>query len=309
MRTQTKQLGFSLTEVLLATGILAMGFMLIALVFPAGMKLTAMAAEKTLAPVIAEEAAALVRLYGLDPAKLPAGPPSSPTYSVLFAPEYLADQSLRYFYKKYVDPDFDPINDPFPDPTDPANEAFFTALYDEIQKQLAADSMYPSLPADYFERNPDQKQRYGWTALCRRDPVFPAEADIRVFLYRRIEGLRYYGFTYDSAAAAFSTSQTDRPMPIPVQITAVAGSEQVTVQDGPAYPLQTNHLFFTEGTRLIADYDPSGFSYQVLQRKDNNSDGVFETLVLDKEYTGTNIVWVVPPPVGSGRNLCIDILK
>ena len=57
--------GFSLTEVLLAAGILMIGFMMIAGTLPVGVKLTAMGTERTIGAVAADEAFAKVRLFGL----------------------------------------------------------------------------------------------------------------------------------------------------------------------------------------------------------------------------------------------------
>jgi len=58
--------GFSLTEVLMAAGILAIGFAFIAGMFPVGVRLTALATEQTIAPIVADEAIAKIKLYG-DP--------------------------------------------------------------------------------------------------------------------------------------------------------------------------------------------------------------------------------------------------
>ncbi|MHC4676447.1 MAG: type IV pilus modification PilV family protein [Planctomycetota bacterium] len=63
-RLQNK--GFSLAEVMMATGILAIGFVFIAGVFPVGVKLTAEATEQTIAPIVADEAIAKIKLYA-DP--------------------------------------------------------------------------------------------------------------------------------------------------------------------------------------------------------------------------------------------------
>ena len=51
----------------MAAGILAIGFAFIAGMFPVGVKLTAIATEQTIAPIVADEATAKIRLYG-DPA-------------------------------------------------------------------------------------------------------------------------------------------------------------------------------------------------------------------------------------------------
>lgn len=55
--------GFSLTEVLLAVGTIAVGMLFIAGVFPVGIHFTTIASERTIAAVIADEAFAKIRLY------------------------------------------------------------------------------------------------------------------------------------------------------------------------------------------------------------------------------------------------------
>ena len=58
--------GFSLTEVLLALGTMAVGMILVAGLFPAGVLLTNTAVERTIAAVVSDEAFAKIRLYGID---------------------------------------------------------------------------------------------------------------------------------------------------------------------------------------------------------------------------------------------------
>lgn len=58
--------GFSLVEVMFAAGILAIGFMLILTLWPAGIKLTAISTERVIGTIVADEAFAKIRLYGLD---------------------------------------------------------------------------------------------------------------------------------------------------------------------------------------------------------------------------------------------------
>ncbi len=65
MRFRFKKLsGFSLAETLIALGILAVGMLFIAGVFPVAIQLTTASVERTTAAVVAEEAFAKVQLYG-----------------------------------------------------------------------------------------------------------------------------------------------------------------------------------------------------------------------------------------------------
>ncbi len=63
-RHQTRDAkGFSLTEVLIAVGILAVGMMFIASTFPVSIYFASVATERTIAPVVADEAFAKCKIY------------------------------------------------------------------------------------------------------------------------------------------------------------------------------------------------------------------------------------------------------
>ena len=64
-KSQSSNNGFSLIEVLLAVGIIAVGMLFIAGVFPVGIHFTTIASERTIAAVVADEAFAKIRLYGI----------------------------------------------------------------------------------------------------------------------------------------------------------------------------------------------------------------------------------------------------
>jgi prepilin-type N-terminal cleavage/methylation domain-containing protein len=64
--------GFSMTEVLIAVGILAVGMLFIAGVFPVSIHFTTVSFERTIAATVAEEAFAKIELYGIPPAVLSA---------------------------------------------------------------------------------------------------------------------------------------------------------------------------------------------------------------------------------------------
>ena len=65
MRKNRKHCGFSLTEVLLAVGTLSIGMIFVAGVFPVGIYFATTATERTIAAVVADEAFAKVRIFGL----------------------------------------------------------------------------------------------------------------------------------------------------------------------------------------------------------------------------------------------------
>jgi len=75
--------GFSLTECLLAIGILAVGMLFIAGVFPVGIHFTTVAAERTIAAVVADEAFAKIRLYGVADFNSPPWPLPNPVAACL----------------------------------------------------------------------------------------------------------------------------------------------------------------------------------------------------------------------------------
>ncbi|MHC4556732.1 MAG: type IV pilus modification PilV family protein [Planctomycetota bacterium] len=66
MRKKHQHRGFSLTEVLLAVGTLAIGMIFIGGTFLVGIHFTTIATERTIAAVVADEAFAKIRLYGVN---------------------------------------------------------------------------------------------------------------------------------------------------------------------------------------------------------------------------------------------------
>lgn len=97
MKTDYRQRGFSLTEVLLAIGTLAVGMLFVGGTYALGIHYSTRATEKALAGIIAQEAFAKIRLYGLGTAD-----PNSSGYEVFDLPQ---DREFEYAYPS--DPDID----------------------------------------------------------------------------------------------------------------------------------------------------------------------------------------------------------
>ncbi len=110
MRTNRQKFrGFSLTELLFALGVLSIGMVFVAGVFPAGVMFTMQSSERTIATVVAEEAFAKVRLYRVNLAQLVVDqqvhfediPPvgiSIPSYEFLYPSGFDVDADDRDYY-------------------------------------------------------------------------------------------------------------------------------------------------------------------------------------------------------------------
>jgi len=84
MKSRKNKKGFSLTEVLIAVGTLAVGMIFIAGIFPAGILFTSRATERTIAAEAASEAFAKVQLIASDPC------------CPIFASYFEADQTFQF---------------------------------------------------------------------------------------------------------------------------------------------------------------------------------------------------------------------
>jgi Tfp pilus assembly protein PilV len=230
-----KNIGFSLTETLLAVATLAIGLMFVAGTFVAGVHFSTIATERTIAAVAADEAFAKIRLYstGIDP-------------------NLAVDKMTRF---------------------------------EELVKKIDPNEFaYPST-----ENKIIQKQYY-WSALCRLVAPNSRLVQLTVFISRT------------AGEAASYRGGINHPIPLQVNISGTAGNNQLKIEE-PTDPAKKSWI--NDGYHIVND--KTGQTYRVVERDADQPD----TVVLDNPWqsTGSGSVWVVPPPTGSGRNLCVAIYQ
>lgn len=236
MRKKRQYEGFSLTEVLLAVGTLAIGMIFVCGTFLTGIYFATVSTERTIAAVAADEAFAKIKLYGIN----------------LTDPNLVVDQVVP----------FESLN------TIPAEEFAYPSAKSIANKQ------------------------YYWSALCRRLDSAPISrlVQVTVFVGRKVGNRTMY------------PGGVQRPVPVKVGVSTVAGAGN---ENKLTITVPGEETFINDGC-TIAD-NRTGQLYRVLKRDAD----LPNIIVLDRVWQGglSNSVWVVPPPVGGGRNPCIVIYQ
>lgn len=246
--------GFSLTEVLMAAGILLVGFLLIAGTFPVGVKLTAVSTERTIGVVASEEAMAKIHLYGIDnPALIPSD--RHVPYDGVSVAQYRAQSkfisSSAYTQLKIRYPGIDTL-----DATTNSFPAFTTYFqYESLYPSTAFFDYSTAIPV--IKTDPEDPQRYFWSALCRRLDSNSTEIQVTIFVCRMAgQGATYPRFEYNRPMGTIPANpwkSNSYPTPVPVILQTV----------GTAI-LQTNN------TLVVPIPDPtSPYYYSTLSFADN----------------------------------------
>ena len=200
MLRRFKNKAFSLTEVLLAAGILAVGFMLVATTFPVGIKLTTVATERAIAAVATDEAVAKLKIYGVDPNKLAYDNLLSFGAGVLVSSRYTALASVL--------------------------------TPQEIEELLVNESLYPSTETADLNAEP---QKYSWSALLKLKSGSVDAAQAVVFVSRKAgAAVRYPDPIAPELADPTDPSTTiEWPEPIEVQCvnTGLGLTNEILIDD------------------------------------------------------------------------------
>lgn len=170
---------------------------------------------------------------------------------------------------------------------DPADASLAT---DQLVRFEALNSINDNEFAYPSTKTTADKQ-YFWSAVCRsaRSDSTNRLVQVTVFVSRKVGSATTY------------PGGTTRPVPVQVGISAPGTGNQnqlaITTPDEQRY---------INGGCAIVD-NRTGLLYRVVQR-DSDAPNV---ITLDKVWYGqtTGSVWVIPPPVGGGKDPCIAVYQ
>lgn len=264
--------GFSLTEVLLAIGTLAVGMILVAGAFPVGIHFTTVAAERTMASVVADEAFAKIRMIAASPH------PNDPNLPSVSAEDFAFTDSNSFQYVANM------ILMPWTGPLD---------------RNVFA---YPSLD----EVAPEGKS-YFWSAICRRAGL--SDIQVTVFVSRKV-GLRWSYRFRDPRDDSLSPTYYPEAIYFGVMVAEVGGAELIIQDIHPDEPEE--HTLINEGYMIVDDVTGDIYRVveRYMDNPATGIDEA-SIILLDRQWQGDRRqrIWAVPAAAGGIRYPCIAVYQ
>lgn len=269
MNRRLKNNGFSLTEVLLAAGILTVGFIMIAGVLPVGVKLTAMSTERTIGAVAADEALAKIKLLGISDVDQW----NKPT------PQGLGvDPNMTPVEYCYVQgPVFNPLGGAFAYPStdiSPDVIKYYSSVICRYEMlDLAEDSFQATI---FVSRDTAAGSKYHYWDPTVDPPAYPSDGDY------------------------------PRPVPIPVLPPTDTGLLNYIEVDVSFKNFITDESVLVDGRTGQIMRVQKRNNYTPTTIRVTLEDYLFDT---DPLLGPSRYVWVVPPAVESSRYPCVAIYQ
>ncbi len=265
--------GFSLSEVLIAMAIMTVGMLLIAGIFPVAIHYGTVASEKSLAPAIADEAFAKIRIYARG---------EHDTTDDNFDPSRLSGEEQRGRVSFMA-------------------EESFRAFVDAGQPDY--EFAWPSFGDPAFEE-PVHRQQFYWAPIFRltrefdtSEPSIIPPVQVTVFVSRKPSP----HLTYDGQ---------DWPVPERVAVSSgdnddeldITGDERMVYQGGYIVDDATGRIY-----RVMEKYRDQPDTIRLNRPWDDERvDPQNPTQIINNS---PSYIWTIPPPDQGGRNPCIGVFQ
>jgi hypothetical protein len=169
-------------------------------------------------------------------------------------------------------------------------------------KPIPVDAQYNEFA---YPSDPNVDKRYYWSALCRRVSGTKSGnslVQVTVFVSRKTGvGTNYYDPTDITNPIGYTY-----PRPVSVSVAAVGTNPtrilQIKYRDEND---KIERTFINAGSIIVED--TFGRIYRVVERSSTNLDEI--TLERDWQGLVSDKIWVIPPPVGGGRQPCIGVFQ
>ena len=263
MLNRTNKKGFSLTEVLIAIGVLSIGMLFVAGTFPVGIYFSTLASERTLAAEIADEAFAMIRLYAGEK-----GVATDKLYFNRFSDfndvtVFLATDNIQADEFLYPSVEQSGWN----------REYSWSAICRRTARIEGIDSALTATDVN----DPNFVDPNSLIVPAKFGPA----VQVAVFVCRKTGagGRRYYMPDKNNDSKVDLSKRSDVPLPILVEVTNSGVEEnELVVKDS------SEKVFFNDGSVILDD--ESGRIYRVLERYRDYGAEEDDTLLLDRRWAG-----------------------